>query len=260
MSLPRPARLFCLLTLIALGCSGLRAEEMRGGSAFVKGLSGSLTADGRQLSKHESFDPAGKTIVSGPSGHSCLVFSNRMALVLDPDTTLVVKSFQQALPDGSARPTDDVELARSEIALKLERGGFALAQVKPRATSTLTIELPQCTLSGRVSAMHISLDTVPPEVAVLEGNLRMSRKSGRDLLVQSGQWLDLGMTSHLSQRDMLKSLDAVHESAVRDETDVAEGNYKLVFFTPSASGWDPQVRILKTATQNAAKNDFLIRN
>ena len=50
----------------------------------------------------------------------------------------------------------------------------------------MTIELPQCTLSGRTSAMHISLDSLTPDVPVLEDNLRMSRKSRRDLLVQSG--------------------------------------------------------------------------
>ncbi len=260
MSLNRVARLCLALSLLGLSGSLMRAQEMRGGLCLVKGLSGSLTADGRQLSKHESFDPVGKTIESGSSGRSCLVFSNRMALVLDPDTTLTVETFQQALPDGSASNADNIELGRSDIRLKLDRGGFALAQVKPRATSDLTIDLPNCTLSGRVSELTVSLDSVPPQVVVLDGNLRMTRKQGRSLLLQSGQWLDLSMISHLSRNDMVKTLDIPHQSAARERTDVAEGNYRLVFFVPTGEGWQPQVRIPKISSQAPAKNDFLIRN
>lgn len=254
-------RFFCLLGLALLCGAGLRADETRGGIAFVKGLSGSLTADGRGLSKHESFDPVGQTIVSGPSGRSCLVFSNRMALVLEPDTTLKVVKFRQALPDGSAATTDNVEMARSEIELKLERGGFALAQVQPRATSSLTIELPSGTLSGRVSAMIVTLDSAPPQVAMLDGTLRLSRSSGRPLVLQSGQWLDLGKTSNLSTSGMLHTLDTTERKAVSDQIATAQTNYRLVVFSPDGDeGWETQVRIPKASARSAAKNDFMIHN
>ncbi|QYY34708.1 hypothetical protein [Ruficoccus sp. ZRK36] len=255
----RLARICCLLGIFAF-CVGLRADDMRTGICFVKGLSGNLTADGRSLAKHESFTPEGKTIVSGSSGLSCLVFSNRMALVLSPDTTLVVKEFKQAPSDGSAQSTDNIEQGRSQLVIKLERGGFALAQVTPRATSSLTLELPQCTLTGRTSAMTVSLDSAPPELILLDGNLRMNRSAGRSIILQSRQALDLSRINLGTQSERIRTLSLTDEEKTRAITDVAKNNYQLVFFLPEGDSWQAQMRIVKISSQTAAKNDFLIRN
>ena len=213
MTRTRAARI-CFFCALALLGGVLRAEDMRDGIAFVKGLSGSLTADGRTLTKHESFDPVGKTIVSDSSGHSCLVFSNRLALVFEPDTTLVVREFRQALPDGSAStPT----MSRWAVPRSTSSLNGAVLRWRRSAPGDLELELelPQCTLDGGVSELYVSLDSVPAQVVVLDGNLRVKGNGGRRMLVQSGQWLDLGKAGHLSERDMLGTLDTTHESAAR---------------------------------------------
>lgn len=245
------------LACILLAINPLIADSPKS-IVFIKDTTGDLRVDGQRYSQHEIFDPVGKRIAI-ENGQATLVFSNGLAMVMRPDTVMTVKAFNQEPPDEYLLGDNDVEVSPSELVLQMDSGGFIAANTKPRATSTLTIEMPQGTLTGNATALAVSLDSVPAEVAVLDGLMRLRRDKYDPLTLQSGQWVDLGKASYQSRGQLLSAMEPARAAAYSERLGQVDRLRRMVVFMPAEQSWQATVMVPEDFVKHAAVNDHHLR-
>ncbi|MEM9227503.1 MAG: hypothetical protein AAGA45_06010, partial [Verrucomicrobiota bacterium] len=149
-------------SFLILASNLIYADEPIAGSLFVKSLAGTITMDGKPLRQHETVQPAGRSFaVDG--GLAGVVFSNGMAVLLEPGTRFSVTTFTQEEPNPNIPLKDEAEDSRSDLVMSLDQGVAVFSHVTPWATSQFTLTLPQGSFTGRISSLVTAVDAMPSE-------------------------------------------------------------------------------------------------
>ncbi|MEM8550621.1 MAG: hypothetical protein AAGF10_07505 [Verrucomicrobiota bacterium] len=251
-------RVALLPCLVLLACNLMQASEPVTGSLFVKSLAGSITMDGKPLRQHETVDPAGHrfAVEGGPAG---IVFSNGLAVLLKAGSRFSVTSITQVEPDPNLPLEHEAENARSDLVMSLEQGVAIFSNITPWATSQFTLELPQGTLSGRISSLVAAADTSPAELLLFQGTMRFTRPGKPDMTLISGQAVDLEEATISERVGVVQNFSPNQQRAFTELRDQAAYLRSIVFFSQLNGSWEGRVMIPKSKLKRPAENDYLMR-
>ena len=188
------------------------------------------------LSSRPVFEPSGITFKTGSAGNLFLVFENRVALALGPDTELAIESFSAESDMKVIGPSAD-ERGQSNLQMVLERGDLAISanRLSPLSKVVVQTELGAVNFSRKGMAIRLRPEDDGLTFATESGNITVTTQLAEEkLFVGNQQWLQLLPDGTVKRR----AIDLEKDNGLLELTRAANRANARVAFRLAAE--DPQ--------------------